>query len=157
MKCTVYTFYAKLVWDFFYEPLWLWQTLVQVSSRQSGCFWKNFTLLLFGVELWTLFLRPSHSEGYSSRALPGSTADTCSAPIWVVLDVHFPRGGEHGSWSRLLSCGVENCAELMLQLRFFAELVWAFRSRALLYVTVICSPSGRCRRRVFWTLDDSRL
>ena len=49
-----HTFHAKLVFGhFFKEPV----GRPGVLSSVSGCFWKNFTLLLFAVEIWTSFLR----------------------------------------------------------------------------------------------------
>ena len=50
--------------------------------------------------------------------------------------------------------GVEKCAESMLQ-RYCCE-IWTLFHEPL-HLAVICSPSGRFRRGVFWSLDDSQL
>ena len=108
-------------------------------------------------------------------AMPGSTGDMCYASAPGCFRTYFLREGgtrilksilscspeemaalvvDNGSgmcllvcWLRYSSCcvsfdcrqawGMEKCAQLMLQLRY-------------LYLTVSCSPTGRCRRRVFF-------
>ena len=91
--------------EFLFTSPWLWQTLVQVSARRSlvalgrishSCSspWKS------GHH----FYDPSYSAWYSSYAMLGLTVETRSASVWVLMDVRFLHGGEHGSWSRLLSC-----------------------------------------------------
>ena len=52
---------------------------------------------------------------------------------------------------------LEKCAQLMLELRFFARAGVDITFTSPLYLTVMCSPSGRYRKRVFWALDDSQL